>query len=243
MPIEALQNTVDALRARLAQERRLAHGFRLDRLHLEPDGILTFEAEAASFAQKKIALGIAAAMPEIEGIVDRLHVRPAVRMGDAEIRAHLRRIYSTDPTLAGVSVYERRGETLAPVAEIADPLGRLDYEVVDGIVTLNGSVNGLTVKRYIGVLAWWVPGARDVINGIEDAAAEADSPDRIAEAVRLALEKDPYVNDAQVKIGVRRQVVRLTGLLPSEPQRDMAEKDAWYVFGVDDVINEIALPD
>jgi osmotically-inducible protein OsmY len=35
--------------------------------------------------------------------------------------------------------------------------------------------------------------------------------------------------------------VRLTGLVPSEAERDMAERDAWYVFGVDDVINEIAV--
>ena len=38
---------------------------------------------------------------------------------------------------------------------------------------------------------------------------------------------------------VREAVVRLTGLVPSETERDMAEFDAWYVFGVDKVINEI----
>ena len=38
---------------------------------------------------------------------------------------------------------------------------------------------------------------------------------------------------------VRRAVVRLTGLVKSEGMRETAEADAWYVFGVDDVINEI----
>ena len=39
--------------------------------------------------------------------------------------------------------------------------------------------------------------------------------------------------------GVRGRTVRLTGWVPSAAARDAAEWDAWYVFGVDDVINEI----
>ena len=31
---------------------------------------------------------------------------------------------------------------------------------------LNGRMPGLASKRLAGVLAWWVPGARDVVNGI-----------------------------------------------------------------------------
>ena len=56
--------------------------------------------------------------------------------------------------------------------------------------------------------------------------------------MRIALEKDPFVDAEQVRVGVRHRTVRLTGVLPREA-RDAAEWDAWYVFGVDDVINEI----
>ena len=45
--------------------------------------------------------------------------------------------------------------------------GTIDVEVQDRIVTLNGRVPGLPSKRLAGVLAWWVPGVRDVVNGIE----------------------------------------------------------------------------
>ena len=34
-------------------------------------------------------------------------------------------------------------------------------------MTLNGRVPGLPSRRLAGVLAWWVPGVRDVVNGIE----------------------------------------------------------------------------
>ena len=55
----------------------------------------------------------------------------------------------------------------------------------------------------------------------------------------LALDKDPLFDASQIRVGVRGRTVRLTGLLPTSAERDAAEWDAWYVFGVDDVINEI----
>ncbi len=70
---------------------------------------------------------------------------------------------------------------------------------------------------------------------------EEDSDDAIAEATRLALEKDPFVNAGQIRVGVRHAVVTLTGSMANEYERDMAEFDAWYVFGVDRVINNIGV--
>jgi osmotically-inducible protein OsmY len=106
-------------------------------------------------------------------------------------------------------------------------------------VILNGRVPGLASKRLAGVLAWWVPGSRDVINGIAVEPPEEDAPIRIEEAVRIALEKDPLLDASKIRIGVRQRTVRLTRGVRSEAERDAAEWDAWYVFGVDDVINEI----
>jgi len=68
---------------------------------------------------------------------------------------------------------------------------------------------------------------------------EEDNFDLIAEGVRLALEKDPFIEAGQIRVGVRDTVVTLAGILPSEAQRHMAECDAWYVFGVDKVVNNI----
>lgn len=226
------------VRSRLASEPYLGTKFKPAQLALDTSGILTFEGEVDTVAQKKIALETAAALPEITGIIDRLHLRPAVRMEDAGIRAHLRRMFTMDPSLTGLSVQERRGAAVQTVADPGEPFGSLEYDVVDGIVTLNGTLNDLAIKRYVGVLAWWVPGVRDVINGIA-VLDEADGPERIADAVRLVLEKNPYLDAVQIKVGVRNRVVRLTGFLPAQAQREMAENDAWCVFGVDAVINEI----
>jgi len=148
--------------------------------------------------------------------------------------------FTEEPGFAALELSEGAGGALAAVRGVPEgPLGRIVIEVEDGIVTLNGQVPGLNSKRLAGVLAWWVPGSRDVVNGLSVEPPEEDSPDLVAEAVRIALEKDPFVDASQIKTGVRQRTVRLTGVVPSESERDMAENDAWYVFGVDAVVNEI----
>jgi len=59
------------------------------------------------------------------------------------------------------------------------------------------------------------------------------------EAVGIAFDKDPFADASQVRVGVRHRTVRLTGAVHSHEARDAAEWDAWYVFGVDDVVNEL----
>ena len=44
---------------------------------------------------------------------------------------------------------------------------------------------------------------------------------------------------SQVRVGVRNTIVRLTGLVSTGTEKEAAERDAWCVFGVDNVINEI----
>jgi osmotically-inducible protein OsmY len=51
----------------------------------------------------------------------------------------------------------------------------------------------------------------------------------------------PFVDASQARIGVHRAIVTLTGAVPCESEKKMAEFDAWYVFGVDGVINRIEL--
>jgi osmotically-inducible protein OsmY len=112
-------------------------------------------------------------------------------------------------------------------------------EVEDGVVTLNGQVPSLAHKRLAGVLAWWVPGSRDVVNGLEEVPPGEDNDDEVTDAVRTALEKDPFVRAEQIRIATKNNVVTLEGIVSSDAAREMAEFDAWYVFGVDRVINRI----
>lgn len=128
---------------------------------------------------------------------------------------------------------------IVPVRMPEPVSGKITVSVADGVVTLDGDLPGLAQKRLAGVLAWWVPGARDVVNGIGVTPPEADDDEQMTDAVRTALEKDPFVNADQISVTTRNAVVTLHGIVPTPSERDMAEYDAWYVFGVDKVRNDI----
>jgi osmotically-inducible protein OsmY len=230
------------VRSVLRSEPRLGPSFGLEELRFESGGVLLLRGEVPDVATKKVALEKVGAIPGVTAIADHLHVAPAVRMGDKEIRVHVCNGLVEEAGLKSLEIRELDGkeEKLVRGAPLG-PHGRILVEVKKGLVILNGHVRGLTSKRLAGVIAWWVPGVRDVINGLEVDPPEDDGPDRIADAIRVVLEKDPFVDAGQIKVGVRDTLVRLTGIVPNETERQAAERDAWMVFGVDTVVNEIAV--
>jgi len=186
-------------------------------------------------------LRTAAAVIAPQPIIDRLHVRPAQPMAGGMIGDLVRDALVEEPALANcrIRLWDKGQPEL-----ISDPIsasGAIDIRVAEGVVTLDGEVPGLGHKRLAGALAWWVPGSRDVINGLGVAPPEEDSDAEITDAVRLVLEKDPFVNPDQVRVTTSNATVILEGLVPTESERDMAEHDAWYVFGVENVVNRIAV--
>jgi len=230
------QTALSAVRS----EPRIGPRFRPRVLEVDAEGVMTVEADVESVAQKRLALERLAATPGVVGIVDRMHVTPAVPMSDSGLADHLRRRFAEEPAFRGLAVMERgpQGLDLVRAAE-GEGAGRIEFEVRDGIVTLDGAAPSLAAKRLAGVMAWWTPGVRDVINGMGVEPPEDDAPIEIEASVELALEKDPFVDADQIRVGVRGAVVRLTGLVKSPGMRESAEADAWYVLGVDDVVNEI----
>jgi osmotically-inducible protein OsmY len=230
-----LERVRDALRADLRID------FDEQSIVLISDGDLVIEGEVADVAIKRRVLRRAAAAIEDRFIVDRLHVRPATPTEDGAIRDLVRDALLDEPALLQCRVREFVKGALEPVRDPPNATGTIDIRVEDGVVTLDGDVTGLAQKRLAGALAWWVPGSRDVTNGLGVTPPEADSDFEIADAVRLLLEKDPFVDADQLRISVRDAVVTLDGLVPTEAERDMAEHDAWYVFGVEDVVNRVAV--
>ena len=232
---------IELVRSAFASEPRLKiHDYPIAIAFEDED--LLLDGEVPSVAAKKLALERAGALPGVTGIVDRLRVEPPQRMGDGEILDLLVKALMQEPAFEEYGIRKQAAGRAEVIRDTpVDWRGTFELAVDDGVVTLNGVVQGLDDKRLAGVLAWWIPGTRDVVNGIGVEPDEEDSFDMIAEAVRLVLEKDPWVDAAQIRVGVRGRSVTLGGVLSSESQRAMAEKDAWYVFGVDSVVNKIEL--
>lgn len=204
------------------------------------DGVLTLEGEVEHMAAKKLSLELAIAVPGVTGIVDRLHVTPSTHMGDGAILDAVRDALLQEAGLQNCTILLKRKGTWETAREATvTPHGVIQVSVTEGVVLLDDHVTSPIQKRLAGVLAWWVPGSRDVINGMEVVPLQEGSDEEIAKAVRLVLEKDPFVNAGRIRVTVKKSVATLEGDAPSVPQKEMAESDAWYVFGVDKVDNRL----
>jgi osmotically-inducible protein OsmY len=237
--VDADGNIVKQVEAALERDPHISLREHPLKIALDPDGALILEGELESIAAKKLALEHAAAIPGVIGIVDRLRIAPATPMGDGEIRDHVRNALLEEPAIAGCAIRimnSGRWDISRELDAIA-PRCSIDVMVDDGVVTLDGHVSSLSHKRLAGVLAWWVPGTRDVVNGLEVVPIREDSDDEIAEAVNLVLEKDPLIEADRILVTIRYAVVTLEGLVANRAESEMAEMDAWYVFGVDRVVN------
>lgn len=163
------------VRARFEQEPRInLHKFPM---HADfKDGVLTLEGEAENVAAKKLSMELAVAVAGVTGIVDRLHVAPSIRMGDGAILDAVRDALLQERTLENCTIRMIRKGQIETVREArVEPHGVIRVSVTDGVVLLDDHVMTLTQKRLAGVLAWWVPGSRDVINGMEVILQEEDS--------------------------------------------------------------------
>ena len=204
------------------------------------DGIVTVSGEVGGIAAKKLALEIAASPAPVTGIVDRLRVEPSERMEDGAIRDRVCNAFLSEPAFEEYTV---RAVVKQEIERVRQAEGQycLEIEVSGGVVVLNGTVPSLSHRRLAGVLAWWVPGSRDVVNGVEISPAMEDNDDEIADVLRLVLEKDPMVNASQIRVLCRNFVVTLNGAVSTLNSRMAAEADAWYLLGVNSVNNNLAI--
>lgn len=227
------------IRAALEKDPRVnLHRFPISLAFAGDDLILTGELE--DVAAKKLALELVAQVAPGAALVDRLRVKPAQCMSDAELRDHVIKVLLDEPALEHCLLHSRLPQQLQTHRNGgSEPSGTIVVDVRDGVVTLNGEVPSLSHKRIAGVLTWWVPGCRDVVNGLAEVPAQQDNDDEIADAVRLALAKDPFVNETKMQVRSKDGVVTLDGLVPNETMRRMAEHDAWFVFGVRGVVNKV----
>lgn len=201
---------------------------------------VVLEGEVEDIAAKKLALEYAAGIDGVRGVVDRLHVAPAEPKGDGAIRAALCNLLLAQPELRNCTIRARVKDGVETLRDAGgDGAGAIEVAVDDGIVTLEGEVISLSHKRIAGVLAWWTPGCRDVVNSLAVTPPEQDNDDEVADALRLVLEMDPLLDADAIVVRVKDYVVTLEGQVRSEAQRRRAEFDAWALFAVDRVVNRL----
>ncbi len=206
--------------AALRFDQRLAESApRLDAHSL--DGLLRLTGMVEQPWQKFRAQWVVQQVPGVERVENLVEVTPAAQRTDQEIAQEVVRVFLQDPYL------DERA---------------IQAEVTEGVVHLRGRVPSLLRKRLAGVLAWWCPSVRDVVNELEVEPPDQDSNEELAEAIKAVLEKDPLVDGSAVAVHVTDAgEVTLTGAVLSPVERTAAENDAWCVLGVAGVNNHIAV--
>jgi osmotically-inducible protein OsmY len=208
------------------------------------DGVVVLEGEVADVAAKKLVLELAASVQGVDGIVDRLRVTPGEPRGDGAIRDSLARMLLEQPEFRNCTVRSHtneRNETLRSARE--DSVGEIVISVSDGVIVLEGHVISQSHRRFAGVLAWWTPGRRDVVNSLEVRPEYEDRDDEITEVLELVLEADRLVDRSQIRMSCRDRIVILEGSVPTEQQKSRAELDAWALYGVERVVNRLQVTD
>lgn len=204
---------------------------------------LTLEGEVENIAAKRVALRLAQRVCGMDRVIDALRLVPTDARGDGEIRDAFVRSLLSQPELRNANVRQHHKGRLETIHETSDdePAGSIEFGVADGVLSLTGAVLSLSHKRMIEALAWWTPGCRNVVNQLVVKPAEDDNDDELADAIRLVFEMDPMVHADQISIRIEDGTVTLAGVLKREEERRLAEMDAWSVWGVQDVRNEIQL--
>lgn len=171
-------------------------------------------------------------------VLDRLRVKREETREDSELLDGVLERLASEP------VFETHRVLRGNAPDAADASDHAIYiDAADGVVRLSGSVESLSHRRLAEAFAWWVRGTADVENRLQLSPPERDNDAEINDAVRLLLEKDPWIDAGQVGVDTRDGVVVLSGALPGDEQKKMAEDNAWYVAGVRDVDNHIASAD
>ncbi|MGE5467544.1 MAG: BON domain-containing protein [Ignavibacteria bacterium] len=204
------------------------------------DGAVVVDGEVPDVRTKKMAVAAAEGAAAGAGVIDRMRVDSGPPLGDGATRDAVCRWLLRDIDFQNCGIracVKNQLETLREPGAAAS--GDIEVSVEDGVVTLTGHVISLSHKRLAGVLAWWARGCRDVVNDLEVQPGEEDNDEEIAEALKLVLESDPYVHADQIGVGARDRVVTLKGQVWSENERRRAEQDAWCIFAVQRVVNQL----
>jgi osmotically-inducible protein OsmY len=119
---------------------------------------------------------------------------------------------------------------------------QIGVSVVDGVVTLQGSVPSFRQKWLAERAARHLATVRAVANDLEVVRAEAQTSDAtIAQAVADAIARESAVPAGRVKATVRRGWVVLSGTTTWAFQRAAAEGAARSVAGVKGVANSVTI--
>lgn len=199
------------------------------------------DGEVDNIIAKRVATDIAArSLPRWKWpIVDQLRVTTTEPREDRELRDKVVLALTNEPVFSDYTLHTNVLNNAEKIRDKGISNQEIMVTIQDGSITLSGHVGSLTHRRLAEVLMWWTDGCQIVDNQLEVVPPEQDNDGEITDAVRMVLEKDPFVHASQLVADTAGGVVVLNGSVASAAEKRLAVLDAWYVPGVVDVVDRV----
>jgi osmotically-inducible protein OsmY len=184
------------------------------RLDMETeDGVVTLHGRALSILEKERAERIAETVKGVRSVINLIQVRPAEIVPDDGLQRDVEAALMADPAIETREVM---------------------VSVVDGVVTLSGTVDSWMERSLLMKAARSVRGITEVRDRIEVDPPTDRDPNNIRAEVEQALRWDVLVDHGLMEVAVEDATVHLGGVVGSAAEKRQARYDAW-VAGVDSV--------
>jgi osmotically-inducible protein OsmY len=179
------------------------------------DGIVGLTGTVSDLLAKERATRLAEMVEGVRAVSNRLVVQPTTVRGDAELRQRVEAALRENP---------------------ATESWEIRTTVIDGVVTLEGTVESWTEKQLAGRVAKGVGGVVGLNNRLGVVYPVHRSDEEIRQDVAERLRWDARVQDGLIEVEVDEGQVRLSGIVGSAAEKRQAGWDSWVagVEGVDD---------
>lgn len=129
---------------------------------------------------------------------------------------------------------------------VADPRFDVSALAVDvaahnGKVSVTGWVERIRQKKWIADLAAEVVGSQNLESHLLVGPPNQRSDEDLTRAVQNALEEDRSIDSTSIQVNVVHGIVHLTGLADTTFKRRFASAIVWWILGVRDVRNDLAV--
>ena len=182
------------------------------------DGIVTLSGIVGSYIKKSKAESVAKKITGVKAVVEKIEVKfnNDDKEDDGEIAKAVLNALKSNPDI---------------------PFNKIQVEVEDGHVTLDGTLEWNYQKQAAQQLASTIAGIKVLTNHIE-----IESSDDIEKAdIEQAIERNWAMNNQDVQVNVSGNKVTLNGTVHSFYQKEEAERMAWNAPGVWIVNNELVI--
>jgi osmotically-inducible protein OsmY len=182
------------------------------------DGVVTLTGLVDSYAKKEEAENAAKSVTGVKVVVEKIDVK-------------------SDKNFDKKTDYEIAEDLIKAVKWNSQiPKEKIRAQVEDGWVTLEGEV----VWNYQREAAFDIAKYQDGVKGVTNNITIMLNRDQVEkEDIERAFRRNLLLDDTNISVNVKDNIVTLNGVVPSWMQKEKAEKIAWKARGIQDINNQL----